>query len=304
MNRLALLAVLVVVPSSAVAAGAGTAVEVWTRKAGSHVSYSRGRESLRVLELGKLKQEERTLEDVQARAKRKYRGVSFATLLAAAPAPADHDLVLLHFMNGMVVPLPLRDEAALSRLDLFVALAVEETDGAGKAYFTTELPPVRKQGAEARDHRPIFFDGNKLVSRTRWHPLTGLEAADAFSPWSHVDRLEGLEYAKADAYWKQFAFGATPEHQKGLAVFQSRCGFCHGLMKVGATFGWDYLEPFAISTLKKPAALAQHVHAREVDAPEKGLMMPSIKEFSDADAKALWKWLDAASKTKPGDYRP
>jgi hypothetical protein len=304
MNRLALLAVLVVVPSSAVAGGAGTAIEAWTRKAGSHVGYSRGRENLKVIDLGKLKQEERTLEDVQARAKRKYRGVGFAALLAAAPAPADHDLVLLHFMNGMVVPLPLRDEAALAKLDLFVATAVEQVDGAGKAYFTTDLPPVRKQGAEDRDHRPIFFDGNKVVVRTRWHPLTALDGPDVFSPWPHVDRLEGLEYAKADAYWKQFTFGDTPELQKGLAVFQSRCGFCHGLMKVGASWGWDYLDPLPISSFKKPQALAQHGRHREVDAPEKGLMMPGIKEFSDADAKALWKWIDAASKTKPGDYRP
>lgn len=297
-----LLSLFLLVP--AVATAAGASLEVWTRRAGSHVGWSRGREALKVIDLGKLKQDERELYDAQLREKRKYRGVALKAIIDAAPAPADHDLALLQFRNGMVVPLPLRDDAAWTKLDAFVATEVQETDGAGKPYFTADFPPLRKRGAESRDRRPIFFEGNKVVVRTLWHPLTALEGEDVFSPWAHVDRLEGIEYAKADAYWKQFSFGDTPELKKGLAVFQSRCGFCHGLMKVGATFGWDYLDPIPISTLRKPAALVLHARFREGDAPEQGLMMPSIKEFTDADAKALWKWIDAASKRKPGAYDP
>lgn len=286
---------------AAQAADAGQVLEVWTRRAGRHVGFSRGRDGLSAVDLAKLPQEERTLKDVQLGETKRYRGVPLAAVLQAAPPGADPDLVLLHFNNGMLVPVPFRDAAAMGKLDVFIATAVELEEG-GKKAFTKDFPPLRKKGAESRDARPIFFDGNKVVVKTRWLPATGLDGDDAFSPWLHVDRLEGLEYVKADAWRKQFTFDAKLD--KGLDVFLSRCAFCHGLRKVGADFGWDFVDPLPIASLRPPGALVLHARYREGDAPERGLMMPSIKEFSDADAKLLWKWLKAAGDTEPRPYEP
>jgi mono/diheme cytochrome c family protein len=299
----ALLAVsLVLSPLLAEAADAGRVLEVWTRRAGKHAGFSRGRDGLSAVDLSKLPQEERTLADAQLGETHKYRGVPLAAVLQAAPPGVEPDLVLLHFRNGMLVPVPFRDARAMGRLDVFVALAVEVEEN-GKKSFTASFPPLRKKGAESRDARPIFFDGNKVVVKTRWLPAVGLEGADAFSPWAHVDRLEGLEYVKADAWRKQFTFGDA-QLQKGLDVFLSRCAFCHGLRKVGADFGWDFAEPIPIADIRPAQALVLHARYREGDAPERGLMMPSVKEFSDADAKLLWKWLKVAGAAEPKPYEP
>ncbi|MEW5738948.1 MAG: hypothetical protein AB1938_08470 [Myxococcota bacterium] len=298
----AILVVLVLGPLLAEAAESGQVLEVWTRRPGRHVGFSRGRDALRAVDLSKMPQEERTLFDAQLGEKHKYRGVPLQAVIDFASPGQAEDLVLLHFKNGMLVPVPFRDTAAMARLDVFIALALEVEDG-GKAAFTSDFPPLRKKGAENRDARPIFFDGNKVVVKTRWLPATGLDGPDVFSPWAHVDRLEGLEYVKAEAWRKQFTFG-DEKLQKGLDVFLSRCAFCHGLRKVGADFGWDFAEPIPIASIRPPGALVLHARYREGDAPERGLMMPSIKEFSDADAKALWKWLKVAGDIEPKPYEP
>jgi len=300
--RSLLFAVLMLCPLVAEAADAGRVVEVWTRRAGKHAGFSRGRDGLSAVDLSRLPQEERTLVDAQLGETHKYRGVPLQAILEAAPPGAEPDLLLLHFRNGMLVPLPFRDAKAMARLDVFVALAVEAEAG-GKKAFTSDFPPLRKKGAEDRDSRPIFFDGNKVVVKTRWLPATGLDGPDAFSPWAHVDRLDGVEYVKAAAWRKQFAVGDEAT-QKGLDVFLSRCAFCHGLRKVGADYGWDFVDPIPIASIRPAGALVLHARYREGDAPERGLMMPSIKEFSDADAKLLWKWLKVAGDVDLKPYEP
>lgn len=297
-----LVVLLSLVPSLAEAANAGQVLEVWTRRAGKHAGFTRGRDALSAVDLSKLPQEERTLADAQLGETHRYRGVPLQAVLEAAPPGAEPDLVLLHFKNGMQVPVPFRDPAAMARLDVFVATAVDQGTK-DKPSFTSDFPPLRKRGAESRDARPIFFDGNKVVVKTRWLPAVGLDGEDAFSPWLHVDRLEGLEYVNAAAWKKQFAYGGA-KGQKGLDVFVSRCGFCHGLYKVGADYGWDFAEPIPIASIRPPGALVLHARYREGDAPERGLMMPSIKEFNDADAKALWTWLKAAGDSQPLPYEP
>jgi mono/diheme cytochrome c family protein len=298
--RSLLAVVLALSPLLAEAADAGQVLEVWTRRAGKHAGFSRGRDALSAVDLSKLPQEERTLMDAQLGETHKYRGVPLQAVFEAAAPGAEPDLALLHFHNGMVVPVPFRDAKAMARLDVFVALAVEVEEN-GKKRFTSDFPPLRKKGAESRDARPIFFDGNKVVVKTRWLPAVGLEGADAFSPWLHVDRLDGLEYVKSAPWRKQFAVGDEP---KGLDLYLSRCAFCHGVHKVGADYGWDFAEPIPIASIRPPQALVLHARYREGDAPERGLMMPSIKEFSDADAKLLWKWLKVMGDAEPKPYEP
>lgn len=300
--RAALVVVMTLLPSLAEAADAGRVLEVWSRRAGKHAGFSRGRDALSAVDLSKLPQEERTLFDAQLGETHRYRGVPLQAVLEAAPPGKEPDLVVLHFRNGMLVPVPFRDAAVLARLDVFVATAVD-VGTRDKPAFTSDFPPLRKKGAESRDARPLFFDSNKVVVKTRWLPAVGLDGDDAFSPWLHVDRLEGLEYVKAEAWRKQFAYGGA-KTQKGVDVFLSRCAFCHGLYKVGADYGWDFAEPIPIASIRPPGALVLHARYREGDAPERGLMMPGIKEFTDADAKALWLWLKAAGDAQPLPYEP
>lgn len=295
-RRLSLLSLLTF---SALAKATEINIELWTRQQGSHTGAARGREQRKVIDVSTFEAVDAELDDAQLGAKRRYRAIKLESLLNQAAPDAKLDTAILHFRNGMAVPIPFRDAQAMARLNLSLALAVE-VDGT----MSTAFPPLRKEGAETRDKRPIFFDGNKIVAPTLWHPLVGDKAIQAFSPWKHVDRLEGIEFVNWAAYTKQFTFGRTPDVARGQDLFLARCAFCHGVRKVGADFGWDFVEPVAVSTYRSAPALLTHMKYKLGDAPERGLMMPNFADVTEADAKALWKFLDAAAKTEPKAYVP
>src|SRR6476620_7351396 len=55
------------------------------------------------------------------------------------------------------------------------------------------------------------------------------------------------------------------------------CQFCHGVHKVGAKFGWDFVEPTPIWSLHKPPKnLFLHIAYKPLDAAERVLMMPAV----------------------------
>jgi mono/diheme cytochrome c family protein len=234
----------------------------------------------------------------------RYRGVELQALLERFAPGKSEDTAVLHFDNGMRVPVPFRDAAAMSKLGIFVARQVELAGAGGEPRRWTELfPPLGKAGAEQRDRRPITFHGNKLVVRTLWHPAVDPRAQPHFSPWQHVDSLAGIELVKKAAYDRQFRARA-PAAARGQAVFAGRCEFCHGVRDVGATYGWDFASPVPLHKHRDAQNLVLHVRYRELDAPEKGLMMPSFPELTEKDVAALWTWMEAIAREGPKPYAP
>jgi mono/diheme cytochrome c family protein len=234
--------------------------------------------------------------DAQYGAVRAFRGIGLRAVIERVSPEPSLDLAILHFANGMAVPVQFRDPAVMKRLDPFIARAMEtHRKGPIKTDFFPDIP---KQGAMA-DARPIEFHGNKVVVAERWHPAVPTDAQPAFSPWVHADTLVGIELVAAAPYYRQFDVGGEPPVQKGLAVFESACQFCHGVRKVGAKFGWDFVEPTPLYSYEKPSRnLFYHVAYKPLDAAAKGLMMPALKFMTEQDAAALWQWMRAVA-TKP-----
>lgn len=237
-----------------------------------------------------------TRPDAQLGGVRAFRGIPIAELIEGYGPDASSDLALLHFANGMVVPLPFRDAPVMARLAPFVARGMESYRRG--PIRIGRFPALRKKDAYA-DARPIVFTGNKVVVSDLWHPSVGAAAQAAFSPWAHTDSLVGIELVSADGYYRQFDVGGSPEIARGLELFKESCQFCHGARKVGAAFGWDFVEPQPIFSYRRSAKnLFFHVAYQPYDAAERGLMMPALKSTSETEAALLWQWLRAIA-TKP-----
>ena len=116
--------------ATAVPAAAQTSIEVWVRTAGSYGtgSVEPAKTAPKTVPIDKLPQKQLQRSDVQYGKTAYYRGVLLRDVIAQYNPPANVDLLLLRFRNGMVVPLPLRDEAWLKRLRPFVALGSAPTD--------------------------------------------------------------------------------------------------------------------------------------------------------------------------------
>lgn len=287
---LALLLAAVSLPATSVAAEAG--IELWLRQPGDHVTAQPGRGKVVRFAPTDLTVTEFTRADVQYDgAKRRYRGVPLTRLMEGLSPPAGTDLALLHFANGMLVPVS-TDPGKLKALDLWVA--VETWSDTGKKW-TKAFPQVASSGKPDLDHRPIKFAGNKVVSATRDHPMVAPATAVVFTPWRHVDSLTGIELVKSGPWYRQFYLGA--DTVTGLQVFKGSCQFCHGVRKIGARLGWDFVEPLPAADVRpSPTSLLFHIRYRSADAPLQGLMMPAIKSVTEAEAKALHAWMQALAK--------
>ena len=273
-----------------------SAVEIWVRGSGAVEGAPSPRDRSQRLNLDLLPLVEVERVDAQYGGLRAFRGISLKAVIERfAPAPA-LDLAILHFANGMAVPVPFRDAAVMKRLDPFIARGME-TSRKGKIK-TDFFPDIPKANAAA-DARPIVFAGNKVVVAELWHPAVAAAAQPAFSPWRHTDSLAGIELVAAGPYYKQFDVGRSGKEEKGFALFQQACQFCHGARKVGAAFGWDFVEPTPVYSYRKSEMnLFYHVAYKPLDAAERGLMMPALRFMKEDDAAALWQWLRAVA-TKP-----
>lgn len=270
----------------------GQLVSIWVRPTGA------AERKYVTVDLSAKAKTEATREDIQyGGAKAKYRGVPLRSLLDVIEHRGHSDLALLHFLNGMVVPVPVDDLELLKSLDLFVATDMEVN---GK--WTNAFPEVKKKGAEERDRRPLVFHGNKLVTANKKHPFVANAAQDDFAPFLYVDSLTGIEFVNDAAWYKQFAVGATDEEKKGFDIFRSHCQFCHGMRQVGARYGVDFVLPEPIAEKKDIQGLFLHVRYRDRDAAETGQMMPFFKDLTKDDVKALHAWLTALTKARPVPY--
>lgn len=234
----------------------------------------------------------------------RYRGIPLQWLLDTVAPPASIDLALLHFENGMVVPLPFRDAAAMDRLAPFVALEIWVPDAQGEPDWRRELPEIPKKGEESEDWRPIRFRGNKLVVKTLWHPEVPRATLAVFSPWRHVDRLVGIELVQSEAYRRQLRGPSVAQVREGYRVYAERCQYCHGVNQIGATFGWDLAVPVPLHTYRDAQSLFLHAKYREINAASRGLMMPAFSDLGQEQAAALWAWMEAIVRSGPAPYAP
>src|SRR5947209_9045306 len=108
--------VMLVAPMLAHAGGApehGATIEVWVRK-------EVGRDRLQVMAIDSLPLVEAKQVDVQYHGAFLFKGIGLEAVIAHYAPPPDVDLALLHFANGMQVPLAFRDAEVVKRLSPFL----------------------------------------------------------------------------------------------------------------------------------------------------------------------------------------
>jgi mono/diheme cytochrome c family protein len=275
-------------------------IEIWTRSPGRYgETLAPARTRVVSVDLDRRALHEGELVDVQyGSVRHPYRFVFVDELINDYHPAADSDVALLHFANGMMIPLRFRDRAQMDRLHPAVARAVR-LDGA----WTTDLPEVRRTEIGFADARPVRFHGNKLIVAEPWHPdlLPSTEAT--FTPYRFTDTLVGIEFAVGDAFRAQF--DVAPAEHAGLEVYQHVCAFCHGARDVGAQFGWDFVDPMPISEYRKrDISLYYHLRYRAVDAPSRGLLMPALPFLTEKDAANVLAWLRELAARPLNPYMP
>jgi mono/diheme cytochrome c family protein len=271
-------------------------IEVWTRSAGATGDV----EPAKLTPIAVASIAPRTFERLDPQYGKKYtfRGFSFVDLLTKAGPPAGADLALLHFSNGMAIPIPFRDAAVMKRLDPMIALAIV-ADGKPQP-----LPAVTRKTHEYVDVPAIAFEGNKVVVAEGWHPMLAADTK-GWSPWKHAASLAAIEFVTAAPYYAQFDVGRTDASRAGFGLFKQNCQFCHGARGIGAKLGWDFVEPVPLYTWRgSPHQLYMHVAYRRLDAPERNEMMPALKHMSEEDAVKVWRWLEAIGTTPLRPYAP
>ncbi|MEN9835925.1 MAG: hypothetical protein RL011_2118 [Pseudomonadota bacterium] len=272
--------------------GAVNTLAMWSRKPGNFSDIENpDKSNLKTLDLSKFKLQKRIMRDAQYDRDVTYKGIPLTQVLNSYK-PSEHDnMVILHFDNGMAIPLML-DPSVLSRLDPFLALEICEP----KTDCVTSFPSIGKDEVYglSDDPRPLTFTWNKVVVSKEWHPAVPASKSGIFSPWRHSDSLAGIEFVNATAYYRQFEF----DKGAGEKVFKARCQFCHSIRNVGAHYGWDYATPLAIYEKRSPEHLLNHVKYPKVQAKKKGLMMPTQDDVTLGEMQALWQWMKAGAKRK------
>lgn len=289
------------VASAAAPASAENAVAVWVRTPGSYGSGNAEppKTGARKIELDKLPQRSAQRSDPQYDKTAYYRGVLLSDVIAQYAPPAQVDLALLRFRNGMIVPLPFRDEPAMRRLDPMIAVGISASP---QGPFSPAFPPLNKQVEGYTDIRQVNFTGNKLVVKEPWHPYVPEAAQGTFSPWTLADSLSDIEFVDSAAYYRQFLPSA--EVRPGFEQFRGSCQYCHGVRGVGARFGWDYARPIELHTYRSdPGRLYYHIHYR-VEYKASWSQMPALKHITEEQAGQIWRWMKAVSTNPINQYSP
>jgi mono/diheme cytochrome c family protein len=231
----------------------------------------------------------------------RFRGPPLRAILESFAPDESLDLAILHFANGMAVPLPFRDRTTMVRLDPLIARAYKPSR---TAPFTKSFPSLRKEGS-VPDPRPTEFFGNKIVVAERWHPEVAPATAATFSPWARVDTLLSVELVASRSYYAQFDVGGEPPVQQGLALYRANCQFCHGAHHVGASFGWDFVDaPTVYDAQASAENLYHNIAYRPRNATELGLLMPALGSLTEEDASCLQRWLQAIATRAMPAYAP
>src|SRR5688572_8332245 len=101
----------------------GDSVEIWVRRSTDQDGDGRGHTGRRRVYLDRLPLTEVERRDAQYEEVRRYSGIPLGTILKRYAPDRSLDLAILHFANGMAVPVPFREAATMKRLDPFIARA-------------------------------------------------------------------------------------------------------------------------------------------------------------------------------------
>jgi hypothetical protein len=243
--------------------------------------------------------------DAQYGQQMRYRGfILNQTLVEKMPSSAD--AALLHFENGIQIIVERKDIEKGVRdraYQLFLAIEVEdESKSKGLQKFSSEFPAISRKDERFRDPRPITFTWNKLVVGKKWIGSKGKNAEKGFSPWKHVSSLSGIEWIDVTAYRNQFSVKGADS--KGLQVYLQRCSSCHGVKKIGSTYGWDFVDPLPIYEKRSVGSLFSHVKYPKGNPIQMGMHMPHQPDFTESEAEHLWGWLRSVSKHRLRKYTP
>ena len=124
-------------------AWAANPVTVWVRTPGSYdqSGTSPPKTNPQTLDLDKLPQQQGQRQDAQYGSSAFYRGVALRDVIKAYAPPRGVDLALLHFRNGMIVPVAFRDNRVMTRLDLLIATGRSTT---AQGPFVSDFPPISR----------------------------------------------------------------------------------------------------------------------------------------------------------------
>ena len=164
------------------------------------------------------------------------------------------------------------------------------------------LPQINRRVDSYVDVKPIVFTGNKLAVRARL--AQSGEGDAAFTPWSLVDTLVSVELVNGAAYYRQFAVDDSAEALEGLKVFQQACQSCHGVRKLGASFGWDFVQPEPVVARSKFGRLFFHIRYRATSEVLRGAQMPVVDSVSEEAARKLYVWLEGIADKPLKPYAP
>ena len=257
-------------PPAAPPAAASSSIEIWIRGGGPPQADKAPRARSQSLNLDLLPLVDSQRFDAQYGASHAFRGIALANVIASFAPDPSLDVAILHFANGMAIPIPFRDAAVMKRLDPFIARGMEtHAKGPVRAAFFTE---IRRKGT-TEDPRPIVFSGNKLVVPVLWHPAVAAAAQPAFSPWRHVDTLTSIELVASRAYYGQFDVGGGRlGRARPRALTRRAASSATACARSAPQFGWDFVEPTPIYSYRKPTA--ESVPPRRLQAARRGGARP------------------------------
>jgi len=286
------------------AAGGPATIDLWVRRPGATGSAETAaeRDRARQISLDEIPLSDALRVDVHYHGTFAYRGIELAAIIAMFGPPESSDLALLHFANGMQIPLAFRDADLMRQLAPFVARGMRL--GPKRPMQIGRFPRVVRAHATVIDPRPVTFMGNKLVVADGGHPDVPAAHREVLSPWALADSLVAVEFVSRAAYYAQFDVDPDPAAKAGERLFTQSCQFCHGVRQTGAAFGWDFVEPTPVADYRQGRNFFLHVRYKPQDAIARGLRMPALSYMSEDDARSLWRWLQAVADTPLRPYRP
>lgn len=275
-------------------------ISLWTRMKGD---YTNGKVHGKVkpikINLDALKLEKRTIKDVHYNKDKTYLGVPVLDLITTYKPSLKLNLALLHFANGIIYPIRLEERQAIEHI--FVAKKMLQ----GKK-FVAKFPnasltqSIRGKKREIK----IQFTTSKIAAPKNWL-LLGKNKEPIhkhFNPIQHADRLVGIEFADAEAYYNQFKVADVQGYFYGRVSYIGRCQYCHSVRGIGPKFGRDFVQGTPIYQSIKPIDLF-----RQVKRPDRGVsaqLMPHQPDFTISEAKDLWRWLRDVTDRELLPYNP
>lgn len=283
-------------------------IVVWTRTAGQYGSTTSPKPTnIKRMAFATLPTTTAKLFDAQYNKTRTYRGLTLRTLLKRYGMSKDVDMALLHFRNGMVVPVPVRLAKIQTPMPVFIATHWKQKKGWTRSFPSTHhVIAKKKKFTKKKKLFPVVFGKHKVVSSTTNHPMIAPHLIKDMAIWRHVDTLARIELVQQAAYYKQFAVSKSRSHKRGLRVFRYSCQFCHGVRQNGASFGVDFTKPVSVHLyINQPEHLRFHVRNRSSKAAKFGHLMPAITRLTARESRDVWNWMKGLWKKKTlSPYKP